>query len=102
MAEAGFFFTGSEDEPDLVECFLCGKQLDGWLANDSPWKEHVEHSSTCLFANLQQPENALTYHQFTDIKAELLERLFKKCTDSGRNRLVEKQNAIKKGLKNYR
>ena len=36
MAEAGFFSVGTKDEPDLAECFICGKQLDGWEPEDDP------------------------------------------------------------------
>jgi hypothetical protein len=37
MAEAGFIFCGSKDEPDLVHCQVCLKKLDGWEEDDSPW-----------------------------------------------------------------
>lgn len=37
MAAAGFYVIGNSNEPDLVECFICGKQLDGWEQNDVPW-----------------------------------------------------------------
>jgi len=37
MAAAGFYVVGDSNEPDLVECFICGKQLDGWESNDDPW-----------------------------------------------------------------
>jgi len=36
MAAAGFYVVG-DDEPDLVECFICGKQLNGWEPHDDPW-----------------------------------------------------------------
>jgi len=37
MAAAGFYCTGNNDELDSVECFICGKQLDGWEQEDDPW-----------------------------------------------------------------
>jgi len=37
MAAAGFYVIGDNNEPDLVECFICSKQLDGWEAHDDPW-----------------------------------------------------------------
>lgn len=37
MADAGFYCIGNNDEPDLVECFICGKQLNGWEREDDPW-----------------------------------------------------------------
>lgn len=42
MAAAGFYVIGDNSEPDLVECFICGKQLNGWEPNDDPW--YVEWS----------------------------------------------------------
>lgn len=39
MAVAGFFAVGGKNEPDLVECFICSKQLDGWDPDDDPWYE---------------------------------------------------------------
>lgn len=89
MAEAGFHYTGSEEEPDAVECFFCEKSLDGWLAEDDPWVEHLNHSPNCLFAKLQQPENALMYYQFNDIKYELFKNIIMKCKDKLKNKLKE-------------
>lgn len=37
MAAAGFYAIGNSNEPDLVECFICSKQLDGWEPDDNPW-----------------------------------------------------------------
>ena len=36
LAEAGFYYTGTQDSPDAVRCFLCLKDLDGWERNDDP------------------------------------------------------------------
>ena len=37
MAEAGFFHILHDNEPDLVCCYVCLKELDGWEPDDSPW-----------------------------------------------------------------
>ena len=37
MAEAGFYHTPSDNEPDLVTCYVCYKELDGWEPTDDPW-----------------------------------------------------------------
>ena len=37
MAEAGFYHTPSENEPDLVTCYVCYKEMDGWEPTDDPW-----------------------------------------------------------------
>lgn len=60
MAEAGFFWCGTEQENDAAACFLCGKQLDGWERTDNPWTEHMKHSPQCAFVKLGRPENDLT------------------------------------------
>ncbi|CAD1481257.1 unnamed protein product [Heterotrigona itama] len=59
MAAAGFFAVGSKEEPDLVECFICSKQLDGWNPDDDPWEEHVQHQLNCPFINLGKPDETL-------------------------------------------
>merc|ERR1712183_192540 len=40
MAEAGFYLVGSQSEPDLVRCYYCRRELDGWEPQDIPWDEH--------------------------------------------------------------
>lgn len=42
LAEAGFFFSPSWDDRDCVACFLCGKELSDWDAEDDPFAIHHE------------------------------------------------------------
>ncbi|KAL4062150.1 hypothetical protein J3A83DRAFT_2402763 [Scleroderma citrinum] len=42
LAEAGFFFSPSWDDRDCVACFLCGKELSDWDAEDDPFAIHYE------------------------------------------------------------
>ncbi|XP_011258062.1 baculoviral IAP repeat-containing protein 5 [Camponotus floridanus] len=68
MAAAGFYVIGDNNEPDLVECFICGKQLDGWEAHDDPWNEHVKHQSSCPFVKLnKQDESEWTVHEMYEL-----------------------------------
>ncbi|XP_076292602.1 baculoviral IAP repeat containing deterin [Lasioglossum baleicum] len=68
MARAGFIAIGSEDEPDLVECFICSKQLDGWDPEDDPWVEHSKHQSQCPFVQLGKPdETSWTVHDLFEL-----------------------------------
>jgi baculoviral IAP repeat-containing protein 5 len=61
MAEAGFYCCGSVAEPDLVRCFFCRKELDGWDPEDDPWSEHVGHAKgKCGFVNLGKKSDELT------------------------------------------
>lgn len=50
LSDAGFFFAPSEDSPDNVTCYLCGKSLDGWEPGDDPLAEHLRHSKDCGWA----------------------------------------------------
>jgi len=61
MAAAGFYYCGNEDEPDLVRCYFCRKELDGWEPDDDPWKEHVSHAKgNCAYVNLGKKPSELT------------------------------------------
>jgi baculoviral IAP repeat-containing protein 5 len=40
MSEAGFYLVASASEPDLVRCYYCRREMDGWDPDDVPWKEH--------------------------------------------------------------
>ncbi|CAG2212463.1 unnamed protein product [Mytilus edulis] len=44
LADAGFFYTGTED---MVQCFYCGLKLRSWDVFDNPWVEHARHGKNC-------------------------------------------------------
>ncbi|XP_064634420.1 uncharacterized protein LOC135492142 [Lineus longissimus] len=46
LAEAGFFFTGANDN---VRCFHCDGGLRNWLDSDLPWIEHAKWFPRCGF-----------------------------------------------------
>ncbi|XP_032684301.1 baculoviral IAP repeat-containing protein 5 [Odontomachus brunneus] len=80
MAAAGFYAIGNNDEPDLVECFMCGKQLDGWEPDDDPWDEHVKHQSNCSFVKLNKhDEKEWTVDELYDLykKFKIKEYMYK-------------------------
>ncbi|XP_065179658.1 baculoviral IAP repeat-containing protein 5.2-like [Sycon ciliatum] len=64
MAKAGFFHIPSAMEPDLVRCFVCQKELDGWDPDDDPWSEHKSHSAKCPFLLLSKDIGKLTVKDF--------------------------------------
>lgn len=39
MAEAGFYHSSNDRDPDIARCFVCFKELEGWEPNDNPWYE---------------------------------------------------------------
>ena len=51
LAEAGFYFHPSWDDRDTVACFLCGKELSDWDAEDDPFEIHyTKCRNTCPWA----------------------------------------------------
>ncbi|RXG67139.1 Baculoviral IAP repeat-containing protein 5.2 [Armadillidium vulgare] len=70
MAAAGFYFIGTKHEPDLVRCFVCFKELDGWEENDDPWEEHKSHSKNCPFILLNKKEEELTYGDMRELELQ--------------------------------
>ncbi|XP_076648704.1 baculoviral IAP repeat containing deterin [Halictus rubicundus] len=68
MASAGFVAVGGKEEPDLVECFICSKQLDGWDPEDDPWDEHNKHQPQCPYIKLGKPDQeSWTVHDLFDL-----------------------------------
>jgi hypothetical protein len=50
LAEAGFFFYPSQQDPDNVTCFLCSASMCGWEKGDDPFVEHLKLSPDCGWA----------------------------------------------------
>ncbi|XP_051158137.1 baculoviral IAP repeat-containing protein 5 [Leptopilina boulardi] len=91
MAAAGFYFVGNKNEPDLVECFICSKQLDGWEPNDDPWAEHKNHKSSCAFVKLNKQEEM----------SWTIEDLYLLVWESGKKDLEKEFNVAKNKLDNH-
>jgi hypothetical protein len=54
LAEAGFYFDPSADDPDNVSCFMCDKQLSAWESEDDPFEIHFSKcQSYCAWALLR-------------------------------------------------
>uniref|UniRef100_A0ABM5FN11 Baculoviral IAP repeat-containing protein 5 isoform X2 n=1 Tax=Pogona vitticeps TaxID=103695 RepID=A0ABM5FN11_9SAUR len=64
MAEAGFIHCPAENAPDVAECFVCFKELEGWEPDDDPMKEHQKHSPNCAFLTFQKDVADLTVQEF--------------------------------------
>uniref|UniRef100_A0A8C4ND10 Baculoviral IAP repeat containing 5 n=1 Tax=Eptatretus burgeri TaxID=7764 RepID=A0A8C4ND10_EPTBU len=63
MAEAGFVHQACESEPDVVICFFCFKELDGWEPDDNPWSvvlcfKRKQHFSPNIFLVRVKPLTA--------------------------------------------
>lgn len=59
MADAGFYLIGGSDEPDLVRCYWCRKEMDGWEPTDDPMAEH-KRNLECPFVKLGKDCRQLT------------------------------------------
>jgi hypothetical protein len=54
LTEAGFFYNPARGTPDNVECFFCGKCLDGWEEEDDPFAIHWDKCrDSCAWAVLR-------------------------------------------------
>ncbi|XP_048839876.1 baculoviral IAP repeat-containing protein 5b isoform X1 [Brienomyrus brachyistius] len=72
MAKAGFVHCPSENEPDVVSCFFCLKELEGWEPQDDPWSEHVRRAPDCAFLGLNKDFGDLTVAEFFKLEQERL------------------------------
>ncbi|XP_059485370.1 death-associated inhibitor of apoptosis 2-like [Neocloeon triangulifer] len=68
LAEAGFFYTGSDDH---CTCFCCGYGLRNWDLEHCPMTEHCKLFPKCVFLQLNRDE---TYNEEADDLIDL-----KKC-----------------------
>lgn len=50
LAEAGFYYNPSKDDPDNVTCFMCSKELGGWDEEDDPFEIHLRKCPKCPWA----------------------------------------------------
>ncbi|KAG0084207.1 hypothetical protein BGZ93_007311 [Podila epicladia] len=60
MANAGFIFAPTDDNPDNCQCPYCNIALDGWEAWDDPVHEHQRRTPACPFfaTRLEAPTKA--------------------------------------------
>lgn len=49
MASAGFYWCGTESQPDLVRCFVCLQDFEDWDPDDIP-KYYFPQYTVQLFA----------------------------------------------------
>ncbi|KAG7283589.1 hypothetical protein CRUP_026516 [Coryphaenoides rupestris] len=84
MAEAGFLHT----PPDVATCFLCQKQLEGWVPEDDPAAEHLSHSPKCGFITLkkkvqelsaEEAPECISHLHHTELRVINLKDELKKC-----------------------
>ena len=69
MAEAGFYFVGTETEPDLARCYWCRKELGGWEPTDDPWAEHQRRHCPFVAAG-KKASGQLTMQEMEKLEKE--------------------------------
>ena len=70
MAEAGFYFVGTESDPDLARCYWCRRELGGWEPTDDPWSEHARRPCPFIEARQAAKDSALTMQQMCKLEQE--------------------------------
>lgn len=52
LADAGFYYDPSYEDPDNVTCYMCEKELGGWEEDDDPFLIHWEKcGQNCCWAS---------------------------------------------------
>ncbi|CAI8039469.1 Baculoviral IAP repeat-containing protein 5 [Geodia barretti] len=94
MAEAGFYFCGTDRAPDWVRCVVCHHDMEGWEATDDPRSEHKKHVPNCGFLKIKDPYK-ITVENVLDLEKKALETFIQK-----EKRELEKQmTAMVEGMK---
>ncbi|XP_061643451.1 baculoviral IAP repeat-containing protein 5b isoform X1 [Phyllopteryx taeniolatus] len=99
MASAGFVHCPSENEPDVVSCFFCLIELEGWEPDDDPWHEHINRSPTCEFLHLKKDVTELTVAEFFHIERERLKIFVRKVCHK---KMAHLRDTIDETLKRFR
>ena len=58
MAEAGFYFCGTESSPDWVRCITCHHNMEGWEAEDCPLYVLVVHTEVATLNSIPAVEDS--------------------------------------------
>ncbi|XP_077371396.1 baculoviral IAP repeat-containing protein 5b [Festucalex cinctus] len=96
MADAGFVHCPADNEPDVVCCFLCLLELEGWEPDDEPWDEHMKRSPTCAFLLLNKDVNDLTVAELFHLVKERTKAFIRKV---GGMKMAQLRDAYEKAQK---
>nr|Q804H7.2 RecName: Full=Baculoviral IAP repeat-containing protein 5.2-B; AltName: Full=Survivin in Xenopus; Short=SIX; AltName: Full=Survivin2-B; Short=XSurvivin2B [Xenopus laevis]AAI69762.1 SIX [Xenopus laevis]AAI69764.1 SIX [Xenopus laevis] len=95
MAEAGFVHCPTDNSPDVVKCFFCLKELEGWQPEDDPMDEHKKHSPSCLFIALKKKAEELTLSEFLKLDLEHMKIKMQKQMNLHIERFQAKANEVR-------
>ncbi|EFX87271.1 hypothetical protein DAPPUDRAFT_307098 [Daphnia pulex] len=98
MATAGFFWCGSESQPDLVRCFVCLKDFEGWEPNDIPKDEHKRLSPQCPYVKLGKEQENCTVEEVMELCKKsvinFIEKVFNTQVEQYTNLAKEISNSL--------
>ncbi|KAK4011634.1 baculoviral IAP repeat-containing protein 5 [Daphnia magna] len=81
MATAGFFWCGSDDQPDLVRCFVCLKDFEGWEPDDIPKDEHKRLCPQCPYVKLGKVQDNCTVREVMELCQKSLTNFIEKVSN---------------------
>ncbi|CAH1264086.1 BIRC5 [Branchiostoma lanceolatum] len=73
MAAAGFYHIPTDQHPDLVRCYVCLNELEGWEPDDDPWAEHKRLHPNCDLVKIMKNRKSLdeiTVKEFLDLECK--------------------------------
>uniref|UniRef100_A0A8C9G0E5 Baculoviral IAP repeat containing 5 n=1 Tax=Pavo cristatus TaxID=9049 RepID=A0A8C9G0E5_PAVCR len=100
MAAAGFVHCPSENSPDVVQCFFCLKELEGWEPDDDPLEEHKKHSAGCAFASLQKDPANLTVQEFLKLDKKRTKNVIKKAISQKETDIEDVAKGVRHEIEN--
>ena len=74
LAEAGFYHCPTDNEPDVVKCYVCLKELDGWAPEDDPW--YVSYVLLLLLSVVENVPSPIFYYIVTKPSTKLIVTFF--------------------------
>jgi len=96
LADAGWFMIGTANEPDLVKCYYCQREIDGWEPEDDPWEEHLRRSGDpCPFIKKGKKARELTVKDGLELEGDRLCYILKKKTEESNTRYREEAETVK-------
>ncbi|XP_036283302.1 baculoviral IAP repeat-containing protein 5-like [Pipistrellus kuhlii] len=98
MAAAGFIHCPTENEPNLIECFFCFKELEGWEPEDDPAEEHRKHSPGCAFLCLRKRVEELSFGEFLELDKERTKNRIMKEVHRWREGLEEVAKKVRSAI----
>ena len=87
---------GTANEPDLVKCYYCQREIDGWEPEDDPWEEHLRRSGDpCPFIKKSKRARELTVKDGLELEGDRLCYILKKKTEESNTRYREEAETVK-------